>query len=86
VLSAEALAAALPITPREAEVLAHVAAGMTNLQVARELSISVRTVIKHLEHVYRKLGVPSRAAASALAFQTIGEGPGHGATDAPEGP
>jgi DNA-binding CsgD family transcriptional regulator len=69
--SAAVLAAVLPITRREAEVLAWVATGLSNLQIARELSISVRTVIKHLEHVYSKLGVPSRAAATALAFQTV---------------
>jgi len=73
-LSVDALAAALPITPREAEVLACVASGMTNTQVGRKLAISVRTVIKHLEHLYPKLGVTSRVAATVLAFRVLGGG------------
>lgn len=62
------LAATLPITYREAEVLAFVAAGLTNSEVARELSIRVGTVIKHLERLYPKLGVASRAGAVASAL------------------
>jgi len=80
-LSVDALAAALPITPREAEVLACVASGMTNTQVGRKLAISVRTVIKHLEHLYRKLGVTNRVAATACAFRAVGAGNPQGAAD-----
>ena len=75
-LSANALVAALPITAREADVLACVASGMTNLQVARNLGISVRTVMKHLQHLYPKLGVTSRVAATVRAFRVLGGGEG----------
>lgn len=53
------------LTPREREVLDRVAAGDTNVQIARALGIRPRTAEKHLEHVYAKLGVGSRTAALA---------------------
>ena len=84
-LSVDALAAALPITPREAEVLACIASGMTNAQVGRKLAISVRTVVKHLEHLYRKLGVTNRVAATARAFRAVGIGEDRGGADGPDG-
>jgi DNA-binding NarL/FixJ family response regulator len=55
------------LTDREVQVLELVAAGCTNLAIARRLDISARTVAKHLEHIYRKLGVASRAHAAARA-------------------
>jgi DNA-binding NarL/FixJ family response regulator len=55
------------LTPREAEVLSWVAKGKTNRDVAEILGMSPRTVNKHLEHVFEKLGVETRAAAAALA-------------------
>jgi DNA-binding CsgD family transcriptional regulator len=60
------------LTPREREVLALVAAGLTNPLIASSLSISTGTVRKHLDNVYAKLGVGSRAAAVAL----VGAQPG----------
>ncbi len=51
------------LTPREREVLDLVAAGLASKQVARRLEVSVRTVHKHLEHAYAKLGVDNRVAA-----------------------
>ena len=51
------------LTPREAMVLELVALGRTNVAIARRLGTSPRTVAKHLEHIYRKLGVSGRAAA-----------------------
>jgi DNA-binding CsgD family transcriptional regulator len=51
------------LTDREAEVLKLVAMGRTDGAIARELDVSTRTIAKHLEHVYRKLGVANRAAA-----------------------
>jgi DNA-binding CsgD family transcriptional regulator len=54
------------LTRREADVLAKVAGGLTNKEVGRELNISARTVTKHLENVFPKLGVATRAAAAAL--------------------
>ncbi|MFO1228463.1 response regulator [Roseateles sp.] len=55
------------LTPREKEVLSWVAKGKTNRDVAEILGMSPRTVNKHLEHVFEKLGVETRAAAAALA-------------------
>jgi DNA-binding CsgD family transcriptional regulator len=55
---------ATPLTPREEEVLRWVAAGKTDLQVAAILGTSVRTVQKHLENAYVKLGVENRTAAA----------------------
>jgi DNA-binding CsgD family transcriptional regulator len=57
------------LTPRELEVLEHVAAGRTDREIATLLYISVRTVHKHLEHVYEKLGVRTRTAAAMLVFR-----------------
>ncbi|HZY77309.1 MAG TPA: LuxR C-terminal-related transcriptional regulator [Jatrophihabitantaceae bacterium] len=51
------------LTERELVILARVADGDTNSAIARGLGMSPRTVAKHLEHAYRKLGVSSRAAA-----------------------
>jgi DNA-binding CsgD family transcriptional regulator len=56
----------LGLTPREREVLDHVAAGATNAQIAAALGISPATVRKHLEHAYEKLHVSTRTAAAAL--------------------
>jgi predicted ATPase/DNA-binding CsgD family transcriptional regulator len=57
------------LTPREVEVLGLVAEGLTNPQVAKELFLSPRTVQRHLNSVYRKLGVSSRTAATHLALE-----------------
>ena len=50
------------LTPREAEIANWVVAGKTNAEIGSILDISERTVQKHLEHVFEKLGVPNRAA------------------------
>lgn len=55
------------LTPRETQVLAWLAQGKTNRDIADILGMSHRTVNKHLEHIYEKLGVETRAAAAALA-------------------
>jgi DNA-binding CsgD family transcriptional regulator len=55
--------AALSLTPREREVLDWVAAGKTNRDIATILGASPRTVEKHLERIYEKLGVETRTAA-----------------------
>ncbi len=57
------------LSPRELEVLQLVAQGMTDAEVGEQLFISPRTVGRHLRSVYNKLGVNSRTAASAFAFQ-----------------
>ena len=60
------------LTPREAEVLSWIAKGKTNRDVGEILGMSPRTVNKHLEHVFEKLGVETRAAAAALASGQLG--------------
>ena len=60
------------LTPREAEVLSWLAKGKTNRDIGDILGLSPRTVNKHLEHVYEKLGVETRTAAVAAAGQLQG--------------
>lgn len=55
------------LTPRQLEVLELVAAGKPNRAIAAELVISEHTVSRHLENIYAKLGVSSRAAAASYA-------------------
>jgi DNA-binding NarL/FixJ family response regulator len=57
-----------PLSTREREVLALVAKGTSNKEIARILFISEATVKTHLTHVYGKLGVKDRAAAVAVAY------------------
>ncbi len=57
------------LTSREVEVLGLVATGMTNAQVAQRLFISPRTVQRHLNSIFHKLGVGSRAAATRFAVE-----------------
>jgi len=66
-----ALRERLSLTPREAEVLLWVARGKPTRDIAEILGLSYRTVNKHLELIYAKLGVENRAAAAALAVRTI---------------
>jgi DNA-binding NarL/FixJ family response regulator len=56
-------------TARELQVLGLVAKGRTNRKIAAELSISEHTVRRHLQNLFRKLGVSSRAAATAYALE-----------------
>jgi len=60
------------LTPRELEVLARVSAGSSNKTIARELGISLHTVKFHLESLFRKLGVRTRAEAVAKALERRG--------------
>jgi len=62
------LAARLGVTSREAEVLALLAAGRANKQIARDLGISPHTVVRHLEHIYKKLDVHNRTEAARIAL------------------
>jgi DNA-binding NarL/FixJ family response regulator len=57
------------LTPRELEVLCLVAAGRTNRQIADVLVLSARTVDRHVSNIFAKLGVSSRAAATAFAYE-----------------
>lgn len=57
------------LTEREAEVLRLVASGCTNKEVAAQLFLSDKTVGRHLENIFAKIGVSSRSAATAYAFE-----------------
>ena len=57
------------LTVREVEVLRLVASGKTNREVAADLVISERTVARHVSNIFDKLGVSSRAAATAYAYE-----------------
>jgi len=59
---------ALGLSPRESEVLAWVAQGKTNGEIASILNMNLGTVKKHLVNIFRKLGVETRTAAAALAL------------------
>lgn len=63
---------AYQLTPREMEVLTWVAKGKTNRDIADILGMSPRTVNKHLEHIFVKLGVETRSAAAALMIGKFG--------------
>jgi DNA-binding CsgD family transcriptional regulator/tetratricopeptide (TPR) repeat protein len=63
----ESSAERLGLTPREAEVLALVAAGRTNRQIGDELYVSDKTASVHVSNILRKLGVNSRVDAAAVA-------------------
>jgi DNA-binding NarL/FixJ family response regulator len=56
------------LTDREVEVVRLVAAGHTNRTIAGRLCLSEKTVARHLANIYAKLDVPSRAAATAYAY------------------
>jgi DNA-binding NarL/FixJ family response regulator len=62
---------ALGLTPREAEVLLWLAQGKSNPEIAIILNSAEGTVKKHLEHVFEKLGVESRNAASMRAIEIL---------------
>lgn len=66
-----ALAAALGLTPREAEILSWVVQGKTNPEIGTILGIQLTTVKKHLESTFVKLGVENRTAAVTLALEKI---------------
>jgi DNA-binding CsgD family transcriptional regulator len=57
------------LSPRELEVLRHLAGGSTNKEIATELVLSERTVERHVSNVFAKLGVSTRAAATAFAYE-----------------
>ena len=65
------------LTPRETEVLAWLAKGKTNRDIADILGMSPRTVNKHLEHIFEKLGVETRAAAAAIVSSSLPPTPPH---------
>ena len=75
----QALAQSFPtLTARESEVLYWVIQGKTNRDIGDILGTSPRTVHKHLEHVFEKLGVETRTAAAGLALTRVRGGRGEG--------
>ena len=67
------LRSALGLTSREADVLLWLSRGKTNREIGQILDISPRTVNKHLEQVFVKLGVENRASAAARAVRLLAE-------------
>lgn len=61
----------LGLTAREAEVLMWISRGKTNKDIGEILGSSPRTVNKHLEHIFEKLGVSTRSAAVSVAMQSM---------------
>jgi len=57
------------LTNREVEVLRLIASGMSNSEIAAALYLSAKTVSRHLSNIFTKIGVSSRAAATAFAFE-----------------
>jgi DNA-binding NarL/FixJ family response regulator len=57
------------LSTRENEVLGLIARGLSNQLIADELVISVRTVERHINHIYEKIGVHSKAQATAFALR-----------------
>lgn len=69
--TAEHLQQNLPITKRESEVLFWVSYGKTSWEISQILEMSPRTVNKHLEQIYKKLGVDNRTSAAAIALRLL---------------
>ena len=61
--------AAGALSPREVQVLRLVATGKTNRAIASDLFLSEKTVARHLSNIFAKLGVSSRSAATAYAYE-----------------
>jgi DNA-binding NarL/FixJ family response regulator len=66
---AGAIAGAHRLTARELEVLKLLATGRTNHAIASDLVLAEKTVHRHVSNIFAKLGVSSRAAATAYAYQ-----------------
>jgi DNA-binding NarL/FixJ family response regulator len=58
------------LTPREVEILLHVARGASNKEIAEQLFLSEKTVRNHVERTYAKLGVKNRIGASLYALES----------------
>lgn len=69
--TAEFLQQSLPITKRESEVLYWVSFGKTSWEISQILEMSPRTVNKHLEQIYKKLGVDNRTSAAAISLRLL---------------
>jgi DNA-binding CsgD family transcriptional regulator len=61
----------LGLSRRETEILGWIVHGKSNPEIAGILNLSVRTIHKHVEHIYLKLNVENRHAAISLAFKAL---------------
>jgi DNA-binding CsgD family transcriptional regulator len=59
-------------TPRQAEIVALIASGLEDKEIARQLGVSVATVRTHLQRLYRQIGVPNRSVAAVRWMQSDG--------------
>lgn len=57
------------LTPRELEVLRHIAEGLSDAEIASALSVALSTVHKHVQRILKKLGKPSRTGAAVAAVR-----------------
>lgn len=73
-----------PLTPRERLVLARLADGISNDEIAKALFISPKTVKGHLSEIYRKLGVANRTQAVTWAMGEAGSGRGEASPATPK--
>ena len=71
--TAQVLQDKLPITRRESEVLYWLSYGKTSWEISQILELSPRTVNKHLEQIYKKLGVDNRTSAAAISIRLLQE-------------
>ena len=67
----ERLQSRVPLTKRETEVLLWLSRGKSNRDIAQILAVSYRTINKHLEQIYPKLGVETRTSAVAMAIRAL---------------
>ena len=58
-----------PLTARELQVLRLISSGRTNKEIATELCLSERTIDRHVSNIFTKIGVGTRAAATAFAYE-----------------
>ncbi|MBO6895661.1 MAG: helix-turn-helix transcriptional regulator, partial [Roseibium sp.] len=65
------LAVAFELTPREAEVLYWLTLGKTNRDISAILGLSARTVNKHLEQIFQKMGIDNRTSAAVMADRVL---------------
>lgn len=59
----------IPLSPREREVVALISQGLSNETIATRLGVARRTVVAHLEHIFRKLGLHSRTQLARWAME-----------------
>jgi DNA-binding CsgD family transcriptional regulator len=76
----EAVARMQGLTPRERDVITYLAGGATDREIAHALAVGIRTVHKHLEQIYRKLGLTNRTSVIAAVHRATGT-PGDRAVD-----